>query len=90
MVFMLVYYPSRGQDYPFRNTSLSFDDRVKVTIVPIIIIRKDSDWQPCISIYLRKSRSAWIFVSLQDLVDRLTLDEIVSQMSHGGALLNGM
>ena len=30
-----------------------------------------------------------ILVSLQDLVGRLTLDEIVSQMSRGGALLNG-
>ena len=41
---------------------------------------------------LRQTRvKAWsaLNISLQDLVDRLTLDEIVSQMSHGGALLNG-
>jgi beta-glucosidase len=42
-----------GQDYPFHNTSLPFDQRV------------------------------------QDLVGRLTLQEVVSQMSHGGAENNG-
>jgi len=41
------------QQYPFRNTSLPFDERVK------------------------------------DLVGRLTLDEMVQQISHGGARKNG-
>ena len=30
VVFVLAFCGCHGQDYPFRNTSLSFEDRVKV------------------------------------------------------------
>ena len=54
------------------NTSLSFDDRMKV--------RKEFP-----------SKSRWIssILFVQNLVGRLTLDEMVAQMSHGGASRNG-
>ena len=35
---LLVSVPATSQDYPFRNTSLPFDQRVKVMIVTLTIV----------------------------------------------------
>ena len=58
------------QNYPFRNTSLSIEDRVKVGRVS--------------SLDRFTSRTL-----IQDLVQRLTTDEMVLQMARGGAENNG-
>ena len=52
-LYVLLWVNSSLQDYPFRNTSLPWDQRV------------------------------------DDLVGRLTLDEITLQMAKGGAGING-
>ena len=33
---LLVSSPATSQDYPFRNTSLPFDERVKVSSYPLL------------------------------------------------------
>ena len=33
VVSALLFSGSHGQDYPFKNTSLSFEDRVKVCVI---------------------------------------------------------
>ena len=69
------------QFYPFQNNiSLSFRDRVKVgETFYVIDTRYDTIGYPLFQSFF-----------FQDLVDRLSLEEIVEQLSHGGAEFNGM
>lgn len=61
------------QSYPFRNTSLPIEDRVKVGRVLWLVLH--GFYCSCMLI--------------QDLVQRLTTDEMVLQMARGGAENNG-
>ena len=71
--FFVIYLAIVGvseADYPFRDPSLPFEDRVAVGIQ--------------LERLARQSRPN----SFQDLVGRLSISEIVGQMSHGGAWTN--
>ena len=72
---MVVTY-CNATDYPFRNVSLPFSERVKVSYHNYLFVIVTFSVHECLFLH-------------QDLVDRLTLDELIGQMAHGGAVKNG-
>ena len=82
IIFILAFWKCHGQTYPFMNTSLTFEGRVKVgnyNIVGACDIARTA----MVASYSQYSEfRIW-------LDNYITLDEMVFQMSHGGASNNG-